>query len=349
MAAPRVADAEVIHLKDGRRIEANVTKRTEASVTVDWFGVPITYWLDEIERIEESAQPMVNPRILPVPGEAAAVPSGSAARLSVEQQALLHRVLELSGLRAQFEALGREALERFDEGPKDDPGWVAFLEANRDRLRQISAEVYDPKALLGSVAEAFAVRFDEEKLRPLEAWLHSPLAQRMTAVEVAATQASPEAMQAFFTELEQNPPLPQRVALIERLMETTDATDSVIAALTAGVGGLARAFAGLCPLQVGDVETEIRKLRELYLAQHREMFRESVLALGLFTYQAVSDEELEQYVQFLESELGQWFNRLAVEGVTQAMGQASKRLAERMIPLLQAAKSQVAQPAVASP
>jgi hypothetical protein len=347
VVGPRLAGAEVIHLKDGRRIEAKVTKRTEASVTVDWFGVPLTYWLDEVERIEESAQPIATPRILPAPGPAA--PRGPAARLSAEQQALLERVLERSGLKAQLEALGQEALEQFDEGPQGDAGWIAFLEANRDELRQMSVEAYDPKALLGAMTDAFAARFDEEKLRQLDTWLASPLAQRMTAVELAAQQASPEAMQAFFTQAEQDPPAPRRVALIERLMETTDTTDSMIAALTAVVGGLARAFAGLCPLQVGDVEMEIRKLRELYFAQHREKFHEAALEMGLFTYQEVSDEELAQYVEFYESELGQWFNRLAVEGLTQGMGRASNHLAGRMVPLLRAAKHEAAQPAVASP
>jgi outer membrane protein assembly factor BamB len=46
--------AETIYLKDGRKVRARITKRTEKSITIDFYGVPITYWLDEIEKIENT-------------------------------------------------------------------------------------------------------------------------------------------------------------------------------------------------------------------------------------------------------------------------------------------------------
>ncbi len=44
--------AETIYLKDGRKVQGKITRRSEKSITVDWYGVPITYWLDEIEKVE---------------------------------------------------------------------------------------------------------------------------------------------------------------------------------------------------------------------------------------------------------------------------------------------------------
>lgn len=52
-ALPVLVRAEMIHLKDGTRVEAAIIRRDAKSVTVDWYGVPITYWQDEIEQIEE--------------------------------------------------------------------------------------------------------------------------------------------------------------------------------------------------------------------------------------------------------------------------------------------------------
>lgn len=48
-----VGNAETIYLKDGRKVEAKITQRSKNSVTIDWYGVPLTYWFDEIDHIED--------------------------------------------------------------------------------------------------------------------------------------------------------------------------------------------------------------------------------------------------------------------------------------------------------
>ena len=77
-----MAGAETIHLKDGRTLEAQIIRQTDKTVTVDWYGVPLTYWRDAIVGIEKGAAgpspqaPSVRPA-MPSPREAptAAAPS----------------------------------------------------------------------------------------------------------------------------------------------------------------------------------------------------------------------------------------------------------------------------------
>ena len=52
LAALQAAGAETIHLKDGRTVEAQIIRQTDDTVTVDWYGVPLTYWRDGIVGIE---------------------------------------------------------------------------------------------------------------------------------------------------------------------------------------------------------------------------------------------------------------------------------------------------------
>lgn len=47
-----VSVAETIYLRNGQKREAPIMTRTEQSVTIDWYGVPVTYWAGDIERIE---------------------------------------------------------------------------------------------------------------------------------------------------------------------------------------------------------------------------------------------------------------------------------------------------------
>lgn len=42
---------ETIQFKDGRTIEADIIERTSDYIKVDFQGVPITYYLDEIENV----------------------------------------------------------------------------------------------------------------------------------------------------------------------------------------------------------------------------------------------------------------------------------------------------------
>jgi hypothetical protein len=77
-----IAMAETIHFKDGRTLEAQIIRQTDKTVTVDWYGVPLTYWRDAIVGIEKGAAgpgpqaPSVRPAT-PSPREApaAAAPS----------------------------------------------------------------------------------------------------------------------------------------------------------------------------------------------------------------------------------------------------------------------------------
>ena len=56
--------------------------------------------------------------------------------------------------------------------------------------------------------------------------------------------------------------------------------------------------------------------------RQRPLLKEMALARFLFVYDSVSDEDLGEYVQFWESEAGQWFRtlyvRASIEGVKRA-------------------------------
>ena len=47
--------AETIVLKSGRAIEGKIIEKTDEYIKVDYYGVPLTYYFDEIERIDEGS------------------------------------------------------------------------------------------------------------------------------------------------------------------------------------------------------------------------------------------------------------------------------------------------------
>lgn len=67
------AGAETIHLKDGRTIDAQIIRQTDKTVTIDWYGVPLTYWRDGIVGIEEGKGPQA-PAVRPAAGPPVEIP-----------------------------------------------------------------------------------------------------------------------------------------------------------------------------------------------------------------------------------------------------------------------------------
>ncbi len=94
------AQAETIHLKSGLTIEGTIIERTEDSIKVDTgLGIPVTYYLDEIENIANTGvinpTPDLQPEIIPtsepettppadVEPAPVATPHGPAAGASIQ-------------------------------------------------------------------------------------------------------------------------------------------------------------------------------------------------------------------------------------------------------------------------
>ena len=47
--------AETIYLKSGKKVEGKITEKTDKYIKIDFDGISSTYWLDEIERIDEGS------------------------------------------------------------------------------------------------------------------------------------------------------------------------------------------------------------------------------------------------------------------------------------------------------
>jgi tetratricopeptide (TPR) repeat protein len=50
--------AEIIVLKSGRKIEGKILERTDKYIKLDFYGVSLTYWVDEIDHIEDKNYPL---------------------------------------------------------------------------------------------------------------------------------------------------------------------------------------------------------------------------------------------------------------------------------------------------
>ncbi len=327
------ASADVIHLKDGRQITAKILKHTEDRITIDWFGTPLTYWLAEIERIDERDSPVVIPSIRERPARADALaPTPPVDETAADRAQLITRVLYLSGLAQQIEQMPVQAAAQLDE--RDEEETEGLSAEARGRLRQIVAEAFGREAMYQSAVGTFTKWFDQDRFQQILEWLESPLTQKITQVEVEAPDQ--EAMEEFVSELRQQRPDPARVDLVKRLDVATGATDLSLEVMHAVMTGMRDIsdMPGSAPLADAATVGRTKELdKALYKTQYRSAIQANAVIQFLFVYRNIPDDELAQYVEFWESDLGRWFARVIVEALVDATTTASSRMATRVVML----------------
>ena len=192
------------------------------------------------------------------------------------------------------------------------------------------AEAFDPQALHETVRRSFEQAFDRDTLERAAAWLQSPLTRRMTALEREAMRPeAATAMETWFAQAGQDAVPESRVALLQRLIHATHATDTSLRVVKTMMAGLANAVNVSMDQAPPSAEELGEAAREL--EGSRAQIEDRILARFLYTYREVSDEELTTYVAFWESDVGQWFNRVSSEAYAQAIergaGQVTRGLA----------------------
>jgi hypothetical protein len=158
-------------------------------------------------------------------------------------------------------------------------------------------------ALYARMRLEFEKNLESVKLAKALEWYDSPLGKRITGLELASL--IPDGGQSLDSENDR--PSERRLDLIRRLDAGGGASDTTVDVTMSIVGSLTRAFQPALPavarLSRGQLDHELTRVRN----QTLERIRRACLLNMLSAYRDLTDDELEQYVRFVESEGGQWY------------------------------------------
>jgi len=226
--------------------------------------------------------------------------SGAAAGPNRQSEAdvrALDTLLERSGLRVQLESLSAGVRVQFLLGQGRLSG--------EDRLiiDRIVSQRFSAGALYARMRLEFEKNLESARLAKALEWYESPLGKRITGLELASL--IPDGSQGLDSGNEH--PAQRRLDLIRRLDAGGGASDTTVDVTMSIVGSLTRAFQPALPavarLSRGQLEHELTRVRN----QTLERIRRACLLNMLSAYRDLTDDELEQYVEFVESEGGQWY------------------------------------------
>ena len=240
------------------------------------------------------------------PATASVSNSGSDARavtaagpVSGAERSGLDELLERSGLRVQLEGLAAGVRVQFLRGQ----GRISSQD--RATIDRIASTNFDADAIYSRIKLEFERNLDAGKLADALAWYRSPLGKRITALELMALAFEKGWDSAVSIERKQASQ--QRIALVERLDASGGASETTVDVTLSIVRSLTRAFQPVLPASArvsnAQLEDQIATARSRTL----EQIRGACLVSMLLAYRSLTDQELAEYVKFVESEAGQWY------------------------------------------
>ena len=312
--SPRNILAETIVLKSGNAMEAKIIERTDKDIKINFQGTAVTYFFDEIESIDGKKN------------FSSSKESKKESTDNVDKNKLTEEVLELSGARQQIDnmpSLIEPQLEQYKAKQKPEV---------YELLSKIMKESYKAETIYRVVSNNLLSNFDQNRISNILNWYHSPLAQKITQLEVRAF--SPEALQEmrqFATNLESNPPQEARINLIQNLDSVVGATDLNIELIsTMGIQMLKVLQMTVPEDQRFKEQNWEDKFKSQMKSQLEPTMEQNSIISYLYTYRSLSDEDLGQYVNFFNTDDGQWLVKILNQGYLDAMAKIGREMGSKL-------------------
>ncbi|MGH7205320.1 MAG: hypothetical protein ACREI2_03815 [Nitrospiraceae bacterium] len=254
-----------------------------------------------------------------------ALPAHAAAS---NKETLAKELMKLSGLEQQIRQIPRQVLAGFDRDGKKLPP------QRYTALRRVLSNAYNAQTLEQHVYKRVHGELTSELATKTLGWLRTDLARKITKLEERASAPQViQQMQGFAKKLESSPPSQQRLGLARRIDLATDTTELMLDITESSTFGLAMALDAMLPPDQRQGEARLRVQMERQRPILREAYQQLSMVNALFTYQSLSDAELERYVDFLESEVGTQYTMLANTALKDALYEANTHVNRGMVTL----------------
>lgn len=265
----------------------------------------------------------------------AALAAGALAQPlgAAEPADLAARVMESCGVNRTLAAIGPQVAQQVAQMPPTLPAEL------REALAAAMQAAFTTKLMSAHVAPRMAALSSEE-LAAMRDWCASPLGRKVTAEELRASGSEAEAALADYIEaLQKKPAKAARVKLAERIEKASAAVPVALAMLEGVAAGVASGANAALPAErrrpAADIEAELAQQRAGLQAAVAPFMR----AVILFSYERLSDRELERYVRVLESPAGRAFSAAFSAGYLAGMQAAAQAVGAEIVQRLDPRRS----------
>lgn len=227
---------------------------------------------------------------------------------AVDDDTLIKELLDKSGATQQINMLPQVIIAML-------PAQLAIHKGNEKISsifnKKISSEFFAAKDIIDAVTEQLKKKFNRSHAKKYIKWLDSKLGKRITALEVEASSPDADrAIMAYSTQLRQQPPSENRIALIGKLVEVLKVAEHAEKETASIMIKISRGINKSLPQDRRTPDTVLEEIKKVYQKASTGQMETYVIPSFLYTYKSLSDKELKQYITFLNTEEGIWFNQI---------------------------------------
>ena len=245
-------------------------------------------------------------------------------RVIKSDDAPIDELMERSGLNAQIVDLPANVLTSAEDQLRRGATDV-------DDIRAILRREFNPGALRTQVRVSLSENLNKADIEHTLAWLSSDLGTKITALEIAGAADGTHAdIMGQYNRLKENN---ARLAKIQQLQSATNATqysvDLVIEVQRVLIDTLSPNMPESAQISAEDFAEKEAQARP----RLQQRLGAMVEASYLYNYQSLTDEELQRYIDFASSDLGQRYHRALAQSLQASVIGASEKSKEAIVQL----------------
>jgi hypothetical protein len=294
----------------------------------------------------------------PDAAKSAAVPAADAAKavavapaakpgakpIPKDPDKLIAEVIETSGLKAHFQAFGRETMLKAGAG-----GQAEERGTSPEDVRAVSGiieRVFEPDKMTAELAANLkaAGNFDAERMARFLELLRQPVALKMTSQEMR--NVPPQLVREFSENFRKTPPPAARMKLIQSIDEVTHTSEVAADMTNAMARDMVDAMLESMQKAGKAAPREARQMVGSQLNSMRSQMRGQFRTIMYVMYRNATDEELSEYLKLLDADTGRWGSELLTNAIRPILVSRGSTLG-REIAQLVIAKQAMAKQAVA--
>ncbi len=249
-----------------------------------------------------------------------AMVSGAAAVAAEDRAEVVERLLDLSGMNTMVDGFLAAANQQL-------AAQAGQLEESQGRhLQEIMKAVFAPEQIRAAVGASIAGGYDDVHAAAVLEWYGSELGSRVRAEEERAQRPEFAVELARFIEASQaESPNPERVKIAGAIEQGQQAGLLSLRLVTELLRGMLRGATVMAP---GDARVPTSNEIETVLAQQVGQLGPALelqMALSfLFSGRNLSVAENRRYLEYVESDAGQWFYERTRDGLANAMARSGR-------------------------
>ncbi len=228
-------------------------------------------------------------------------------------ESLARKVIQYSGIEKMIESFPAQIEAQYLQRQP-----VAKDPEIEKEVSEIMVESFDivraKKVLYNSIIQ----NSNKEQFQKMLLWLEAPLYKKLSEAEIETSTPEGQAnLMRYAANLQSDPPSQTRVELIQRFERAAQQTEMFLQFFELITYGILSGFMELAPDKEKPTDEQIRKQVDEMTPMMKQLMWQQMLITSHYAYRDFSNNEIEEYIGFLETETGKKYVRLSFNGITE--------------------------------